>query len=46
MYSMAGRMRHCLRAEFLKQRSFAEVVITMILEEGKRVLYSAVYFAM
>lgn len=42
---MAGLMRHCLREEFLKQRSFAEVVITMIRDEGKRVLYSAVYLA-
>jgi hypothetical protein len=38
-------MRHCLRAEFLKQRSFAEVVITMIRVEGKRVRYSVVYLA-
>jgi hypothetical protein len=43
---MAGLMRHCLRAEFLKQRSFAEVVMTMIRVDGKRTRYSAVYLAM
>ena len=42
---MAGLMRDCLRAEFLKQRSFAEVVMTMIRDDGKRALYSAVYLA-